>query len=168
MPVSDYSIRRASIADADIIGRHRVAMFQEMGDVSSSALATELLRTSVKALQPLLADGGYVGWLAVDRQGAVIAGAGVHVKAQLPRMSLDRQAIVTAALPLVVNVYTEMEWRGRGVARALMRVVMDWAIAEGFDRLVLHASDAGRHLYESLGFAATNEMRWAANTPPKG
>jgi hypothetical protein len=28
-------------------------------------------------------------------------------------------------------------------------------------RLVLHASDDGRALYESLGFVATNEMRYA-------
>jgi len=60
----------------------------------------------------------------------------------------------------VVNVYTEPEWRGRGIARALMKVLMEWAAGQGADRLVLHASDAGRPLYQSLGFEPTNEMRW--------
>ena len=38
--------------------------------------------------------------------------------------------------------------------------MLAWARAERLDRLVLHASDAGRPLYERLGFAATNEMRF--------
>jgi GNAT superfamily N-acetyltransferase len=84
----------------------------------------------------------------------------VHVKPQLPRISHDRRRVEDTAVPLAVNVYTEVQWRGRGVARALMRTVMKWAEAQGTDRVVLHASDAGRPLYESLGFRGTNEMRW--------
>jgi len=76
-----------------------------------------------------------------------------------------RPIVEVAPVPLVVNVYTERECRGQGVARALMRVVMKWAAATlGSDRVVLHASDAGRPLYTSLGFGPTNEMSWF---PPK-
>jgi GNAT superfamily N-acetyltransferase len=57
-------------------------------------------------------------------------------------------------------VYTEPAWRRRGVADALMRQVIRWAEAERLDRLVLHASEAGRALYQRLGFAPTNEMRF--------
>jgi hypothetical protein len=42
-----------------------------------------------------------------------------------------------------------------------MQAMMEWARAQGFDRLLLHASDAGRPLYRSLGFLPTNEMRWS-------
>ena len=35
-----------------------------------------------------------------------------------------------------------------------------WAEAERLDRLVLHASEQGRELYQRLGFAASNEMRY--------
>jgi Predicted acetyltransferase len=61
---------------------------------------------------------------------------------------------------IVLNVYTDRAWRRRGVAEALMRAVINWAREERLDRLVLHASDEGRALYERLGFAATNEMRF--------
>jgi GNAT superfamily N-acetyltransferase len=107
-----------------------------------------------------LHDQSYIGWLAVADAGAVIAGAGVHIKPQLPRISHDGSRIVTAPLPLAVNVYSQLEWRGKGIARALMRVLMEWAAAQGTERVVLHASDAGRPLYLSLGFESTNEMRW--------
>jgi GNAT superfamily N-acetyltransferase len=155
-----YTIRPATPADAAVIAGHRLAMFRDMGEVPTEALAAQLLAQSTAALIAWLHDQSYLGWLAGDDAGAVIAGAGVHIKPQLPRISHDGAEVVTAPLPLVVNVYTEPEWRGRGIARALMKVLMEWAAGQGADRLVLHASDAGRPLYQSLGFEPTNEMRW--------
>jgi GNAT superfamily N-acetyltransferase len=159
-----YTIRQATIRDAAIIAHHRVAMFRDMGDVPTEALAAELLSTSTTALTALLGEGLYVGWLATDTSDRVIAGAGTDVKPQLPRISHDGTRVVTAPLPLVVNVYTEPPWRGKGIARVLMQEVMDWARIQGADRVVLHASAAGRPLYQSLGFMPTNEMRWSPNT----
>jgi len=158
--VNRYTIRRCTRADAATIARHRVEMFKDMGDVPTVELASELLEKSTTALTALLADDSYVGWFAIDGDANVIGGAGVHIKPQLPRISHDHLRIETSAVPLAVNVYTEPRWRGKGVARSLMRAIMEWATAEGVDRIVLHASNAGRPLYESLGFHATNEMRW--------
>jgi GNAT superfamily N-acetyltransferase len=159
-----YSIRPATVTDADIIAGHRVAMFRDMGEVSTDALASALLAASRSALVSLLREGAYVGWLAIDARDRVIAGAGAHVKAQLPRMSPDGGRVEAAAVPLVVNVYTEPAWRRRGVARSLMNTLMEWAAARRFDRVVLHASDAGRALYLSMGFHPTNELRWSPAT----
>lgn len=158
--VTSYTIRRCNLDDAATIARHRVAMFTDMGDVPTDELARELLDKSTSALAAMLADGSYIGWFAVADTNSVIAGAGVHIKPQLPRISHDHARVEEAPVPLAVNVYTEPHWRGKGVARALMRVLMEWASADGTDRVVLHASDTGRPLYESLGFHRTNEMRW--------
>jgi hypothetical protein len=49
------------------------------------------------------------------------------------------------------------------VAVLLLQGIIGWARAEPLDRLVLHASDAGRSLYARLGFVGTNEMRWAGD-----
>ena len=155
-----YTIRPATPIDAAVIAEHRVAMFRDMGEVPTEALAAQLLAKSTVALAGWLYDQSYVGWLAVDDDGAVLAGAGVHIKPQLPRISHDGARVVVDPIPLVVNVYTQPEWRGQGIARALMNVLMEWAAEQGADRMVLHASDAGRPLYLSLGFEGTNEMRW--------
>jgi GNAT superfamily N-acetyltransferase len=158
--MSQYQIRRCTREDAATIARHRVEMFREMGDVPTDDLARQLLEKSIRALATTLADGTYVGWFAIDGGGNVIAGAGVHIKPSLPRMSHDHVSVEDTPVPLAVNVYTETDWRGRGVARALMRTIMEWASAQGKSRVVLHASDAGYALYESLGFSRTNEMQW--------
>jgi len=162
--MSHYHIRSCTRDDAATIARHRVEMFREMGNVPTEELARELLDRSTLALAAVLADGTYVGWLAIGDHDKVIAGAGVHIKPQLPRISPDGTHVEVAPVPLVVNVYTDREYRGQGVARALMRAVMKWASTLGSDRVVLHASDAGRPLYTSLGFNPTNEMSWF---PPK-
>src|SRR5262245_23925427 len=124
----DYVIRRAGVDDAPVIARHRVAMFRDMGQVPNDAMAKELLELSTPALAATLRDGSYVGWLALDSNGEIIAGAGVHIKPQLPRPSADRIAVTP--VPLVVNVYTEPAWQRRGLARALMTTLMQWASAE--------------------------------------
>ena len=157
----EYFIRETTVGDAAIIARHRVSMFSDMGQVPTAALAAQLLEESTVALQALLREGSYVGWFAIDDGGGVLAGAGAHVKSQLPRISHDGSAVTTAPVPLVVNVYTEPDVRGRGIARALMNRLMEWARSRGCDRVLLHASDAGRPLYQSLGFVPTNEMRWS-------
>lgn len=159
--MTHYAIRQATVSDAAAIARHRVSMFRDMGQVPTVALAAELLERSTIALDALLCEGAYVGWLAVTEDGGVLAGVGAHVKPQLPRVSHDGVAIVTAAVPLVVNVYTEREVRGQGIARALMSTLMNWATSRGFDRVLLHASEFGRPLYQSLGFVPSNEMRWS-------
>jgi GNAT superfamily N-acetyltransferase len=158
--VSAFEIRRAVLADAPCIARHRVSMFRDMGQVPSADLAAELLSQSAVAIHAALEDGSYVGWLAVSAEREVIGGTGVHIKPQLPRITPDERGVENGPVPLVVNVYTEPAWRRRGVARELMVALMDWATESGYDRVVLHASDAGRRLYELLGFGATNEMRW--------
>jgi GNAT superfamily N-acetyltransferase len=158
-----YTIRQATIGDAAVIAHHRVEMFRDMGEVPTDALAAELLGKSTTVLTTLLREGSYVGWLAIDQNDGVLAGAGADVKPQLPRISHDGTRVVVAPLPLVVNVYTEPAWRGKGIARALMQKIMDWARIQGSDRVVLHASAAGRPLYQSLGFMPTNEMRWSPN-----
>jgi GNAT superfamily N-acetyltransferase len=159
-----YTIRKVMITDAATIAGHRVAMFSDMGQVPTTALAEQLLAASTAAIFESLRDGSYAGWLAIDEGNRVIAGAGAHVKPQLPRVSHGGLQVSAGPAPLIVNVYTDPRWRRQGIARALMRELMNWALARGCDRVMLHASDNARHLYETLGFVPTNEMRW---TPPE-
>jgi GNAT superfamily N-acetyltransferase len=80
----------------------------------------------------------------------------------MSRLSFDylHQAIPEGSFrATILNVYTDPEYRRRGIARLLMETMIDWCKRKGLARVNLHASDAGRHLYESLGFEPSNEMR---------
>jgi GNAT superfamily N-acetyltransferase len=55
-------------------------------------------------------------------------------------------------------MYTEPGARRRGVAKRLLEAMIEWCRTKGFSAVSLHASDAGRPLYEMVGFQQTNEM----------
>jgi len=60
---------------------------------------------------------------------------------------------------VILNVFTEPEFRKRGIARQVMLAILAWVRQQGLRSVNLHASKEGRTLYEKLGFEATNEMR---------
>jgi len=149
----NYRIRHAVIEDAPIIARHRAAMFRDMGDVSGDDVA-RLESASLVYLRQMMAERRYLGWF-VEHKGEVVVGGGLVVSQLLPRPG----ALDGGAQALIVNVYCEPEHRRRGLARALMKAMLDWCKRERIANVVLHASREGRPLYESLGFVRTNEMR---------
>ena len=69
------------------------------------------------------------------------------------------------AAPFVTIVYLGVDeaWRGRGIARALVRYAEDWARrqkAGAVDLLVWEGNTAARKLYEELGYGVL-ELRMA-------
>jgi GNAT superfamily N-acetyltransferase len=159
---ASFRVRLATPADADTIAWHRARMFRDMGDVPPE-LFDEFRAKAKAAIEKMLTRGDYVGWLA-SPDGAsdnIIGGAGLQLQRALPRplTSVDGTKVSDGRLGVIINVFTEPAWRRRGVAEMLLRRIIEWARAEHVDRIILHASDEGRSLYERLGFVVSNEMR---------
>jgi GNAT superfamily N-acetyltransferase len=148
-----YHLRRAAVDDAAIIGRHRAAMFRDMGWIGAHEVAA-LQAASAGALAGALAAADYRGWLA-ERDGAVAGGGGLVLRPLLPAPG----HLAGGTEAYVLNVYVEPAHRRRGLARWLMDAMLAWCAARGVGRVSLHASDAGRPLYLTLGFTPTNELR---------
>ncbi|MFN7946895.1 MAG: GNAT family N-acetyltransferase [Blastocatellia bacterium] len=149
----DCHIRRATVADAAVIAHQRARMFYDLGRVSdqeAAAIETETRRQ----MNELLESEEYLAWLA-ECDGKIVAGGGVMMRRLLPRPG----AVQGAEEAYILNVYTEPEYRRRGVARKLMETIIAWARERGCERVTLHPSEDGRALYESLGFDPTDEMR---------
>jgi len=158
-----FQIRRATAQDADTISWHRARMFQDMGDVAGEAF--EILRAEARVrLKQWINTGNYFGWLATpaDEPQIIVAGAGVQLQKILPR-PLNLSTIGEGRQGTIVNVFTEPEWRRRGIARLLIKQIIAWSEHEQIDRLILHASEEGRSIYQKLGFIAGNEMRFVAD-----
>jgi predicted acetyltransferase len=58
----------------------------------------------------------------------------------------------------LLNVFVEPEFRKRGFAHSLIESCLAEARKRGIRVVTLHSSDAGRPVYEKLGFHPTSEM----------
>jgi GNAT superfamily N-acetyltransferase len=149
----DHRIRRATVADVDVIVRHRVRMFMEMGELEpGDAPAVESATRARLAVE--LVSGQYVAWL-VEAGSDVVAGAGVLLHQYYPNAENPRGRPTA----YILNVYTEPEHRRHGLAQKLVEEILVWCRENDFPRASLHASSDGRGVYERLGFTSSNEMR---------
>jgi len=128
-------------------------MFHDMGYSDESALDSMATKFRVWLLDRMN-SGDYLAWLATAPDGSVAAGAGLWLMDWPPHMVGK-----SAKRGNILNVYTEENFRRRGLALELMEAVLQWCRKNQIDTVILHASSDGRALYESMGFKPTNEMR---------
>jgi GNAT superfamily N-acetyltransferase len=147
-----YSIRPATVDDADLIVHHRHAMFEEMG-VSGDYEAMD--QGFLRWLRPAMHHKIYLGWMVETGSGEVVAGGGLAVLPWPPGPTDQNREKA-----YVYNVYTEPAHRRQGLARLIMETIHEWCRARGIRTVALHASEFGRPLYEALGYEATNEMTY--------
>lgn len=146
-----YAIRLAMPADAALLAEHRASVWREVGDWGEEAMAAQIpIWTSW--FHDAVADGRYRSWIA-EENGDAIASGSLLVYAAIPRpgSTADREGRVQ-------SLYVAPVARRRGIARALMGAIVDYARAAPLIRLVLHPSDEARPLYGSLGFSDLDEM----------
>ena len=143
-----YQIREATLADADVLVHHRVAMFTDMG---RSFDADEVGRAFRVWLAEMMNAGVYHAWLVEDTDtGAVVAGGGLSILPWPPGPGypVDR-------LAFVYNVYVEPPYRRRGLARQVMEAIHAFCRANRIGSIALNASVDGQPLYASLGYRVT-------------
>jgi ribosomal protein S18 acetylase RimI-like enzyme len=145
-------IREAIQSDVAEILRQRRAMFLDMDYRDSPALSA-MVSTCEPYLVESLSNGSFRGWLAL--LGERIVGGGAVVISSWPSHPYDLEC----RRATILNVYVYPEFRRQGIARRLMETMIQWCRRQKFATVFLHASQDGRHLYESLGFKANNEMK---------
>lgn len=149
---STIHIRPATVADIPAIVHHRRRMCEDMNYTDHEALSAMETSTALY-LKTAIPDGSFHSWLACDND-KIVAGGAVIVS-PWPAHAYEPQCRRVT----IMNVYTEPGHRRKGIARQLVQTMITWCQQQGFARVTLHASDQGKHLYKSLGFEDSNEMR---------
>jgi GNAT superfamily N-acetyltransferase len=121
---------------------------------------SDLAGATVAYLVEAMPRGEYVAWVVTpeDSPGTIVAGGGVQLRRILPRPGADGRLQAPWPQALAVNVFTEKEWRRRGLAEMVMGAIIAWCREYGVASLVLHPSDMAYPLYEKLGFESSREM----------
>jgi GNAT superfamily N-acetyltransferase len=148
------TIRSATLdePDLDAIVHQRRAIYLEGGHTEEATL--DAMSAAFRSwLRRKMESGEFLGWFALAPDSSIAGGIGLWLMDYPPSMRATGGWRAN-----IINVYTEPSHRRRGMARCLMQAALDWCAANCIGGIVLHATPAGRPLYESLGFLPRAEM----------
>jgi GNAT superfamily N-acetyltransferase len=176
--LAGVTIRAAVPADAGELARLRLAMHRELGDLpdatdpAARAAHEEAIR---RYFEEALPTGDFRAWVAEAPEGpGAPEGSAARGTSRTPRPTeASRLLVACSGLVLyrrppsrsnlsgwegyLMNMYTEPPWRRRGIAAALVRECIQHTQAQTPARRIrLHATTAGRPVYERAGFVLAN------------
>lgn len=132
----------------------RRAMFVDMGPATQEQLAA-LDRTYARFVRREMKARRLSCYLAETKEGKVVAGGAIWLRETPPRVNFPGGRI-----PYLMSFYTEPAFRGKGLATRIVKEAMKWGSERGYPWMMLHATAAGRGVYEKLGWEPTSEMRY--------
>ena len=150
-PAARFLVRRATLADAAVLAAMRAASHSERYERDPVLVARFRADCESFFSQELAREDPFIrSWLALET-GDPARALGTATMSLTP--TLPRIVEPTPRLDARVrNVYVVPEARRRGIARELMRVLIEDVRTLGLKRLTLGTSSMGRPLYEAMGF----------------
>lgn len=125
---SDFHVRRAVWSD----DRERLSTIRTQVFILEQRVPTGLEWDGL--------DDSAIHLIAEDHKGLPLGCARLLPNGQIGRMAVLRP------------------WRGKGIGRALLRLALDIARAEGYDRVFLNAQVSVRDFYARQGFSAVGDI----------
>lgn len=107
----------------------RAGMEKQLPDYFERKLGTEL-----------------IAFVARDK-GRIVSAAYLHI-IEMPANSI----LLSGLYGDVLSVYTEPEYRGKGLCTTLMKKLVEYGKKMGLGRIDLKATDDGYPIYEKIGF----------------
>ena len=143
---SSFSIRRASLEDVEELVRLRLALERESGHLTQDIRLPDLRRATHQYLLETLPGEAFIVWVA-EAQGKIVATSGL-IFFQKPPSERNLSGLEA----YILNMYTLPEWRGQGIATALLHTLIDFIKQTPAHRIWMYATQDGKPIYEKAGF----------------
>ena len=141
-------IRIATKDDIELLMSSRLEMLKVVNNLPADyEYSEEIVRES----RNYFLNGDHITVLAID-DGKVIGCASMSFMWIMPTFSHP-----TGRRAHLMNVYTRSEYRRQGIARKMVKMLIDETWKRGATEISLDATTMGRPLYESLGFTNSTE-----------
>ena len=134
--------RKLEEKDLETFIRMRITQLREEGATEDLDLVPALMDYYHRHM----ADGTFVSWLAVD-DDQIVGTSGMSFVEKPPYFGCP-----TGRVGLLSSMYTDPAHRRRGIARELLRRVVEEAREYGCGSVQITASDMGVLLYTDFGF----------------
>ncbi|MDA4119111.1 MAG: GNAT family N-acetyltransferase [Thaumarchaeota archaeon] len=150
--MTDFKVRLAGEPDIPTLTAQRHKMFEDMHSPPSKDQAVHDKAFPGWAKREIRAERLFC-FLVESDDSRTVGGATLWLREVQPY-----PGFAGGKIPYLMSVYTEPDFRGRGVATLVIKQAMDWAKRHRYPSMSLHASKDGRKIYESLGWESGNEM----------
>ena len=134
--------RRLMREDLDAFIGMRIRQLREEG----AREEIDLIPALKDYYQRHLADGTFLSWLAVDGE-TIVGTSGMSIVEKPPYFGCP-----SGKIGLLSSMFTEKAYRRQGIARELLRRVVNEAREKGCGAVQITASDMGVLLYTDFGF----------------
>lgn len=134
--------------DIDLLMESRLVMLREVNNLPDGYEYSEEI---VNSSRDYFLNGDQTTVLALDN-GKIAGCASISYMTIMPTFSHP-----TGKRSHLMNVYTDPAYRGQGIAKKMVTMLIEDAWSRGATEISLDATTMGRPLYEKLGFKDSTE-----------
>ena len=149
-------LREATERDILRLGVHHRKMFEEIlekkGERIDPSIGKAMERAYAKKLKKELPDGSCKAWV-IEHKNRIVASGAITITSLVPTPK-----DLSSSVAYLHSMYTEKEFRNKNFANLIVERAIRFCRDNGIKRAFLNASEAGRPIYEKLGFRAAPEM----------
>ena len=151
--MDELLFRMADLADLELLTHSRLRAIRTYRGLPERAPLPPELETSVRDYYRRALPAGAHTAVLVMAGDRLVATGGLDFRREMPSYGNP-----TGRSGYVMNIWTDPDFRGRGIARRVLDLLTAAARERGCLSVSLHATDMGRPLYRRYGFAAEEEM----------
>jgi GNAT superfamily N-acetyltransferase len=151
----EFTLRRANEGDIPLLSIHHRKMFEEIwisrGLTVRDAAFREFEQAYAEKLHQELPTGLCISWLA-ENSSRIVASGAVTIASFVPTPS-----DFSSKVAYLHSIYTEKSYRNKNLAKGIVNRALQYCRDHGIRRALLSASEAGRPIYEKIGFVSAPE-----------
>jgi GNAT superfamily N-acetyltransferase len=148
-------LREALRSDISIMAKHHRNMFEEIWEHKEEHLgdtkAIEIEKAYKNKLETEMHRGICKAW-GIENEGRIISSGAITLVSFVPN-PFD----LSSKVAYLHSMYTEKSYRNQKCAQRIIHKIIDHCKFIGVKRIILNASDAGKPIYEKVGFHLTPE-----------
>jgi GNAT superfamily N-acetyltransferase len=147
---NEFILREAIEDDIPQLSIHHRLMFEEVwekkGQRPEGSVCNEIEQAYSRKLRQELTEGVCKCW-AIDNGVQIVASGGMTIVSLVPTPEDSSSKIA-----YIHSIYTDEAYRGKDFATRILKEILQYCKANGIKRGMLKTSDAGRPIYERIGF----------------
>lgn len=152
----NINYRRATIDDVKLIVDARIHLLSEDSGPMRDEERMQLYENNKSHIEINIANNTFIAYLAFDGD-SFVGTSSACLYSVLPGRKLPN-----GKHAYIQNVYVIPSYRGNGIAKKLIELVISEVKQNGYKDISLHATEMGKLLFEKCGFTSENKVQLTA------